>query len=167
MSGLIKYKPNASGTTRKPETDAAIERWIQAAAARAGGAPPPYRNGSAPVPAPGGQQAPIVLDLPRWCTIHDGARWMAHYIRQPNGLYVYQGSFWIETFHEMNYAAEGMCKLPSNFRHGQEECPCGTRIPPWYSGSVWCPRCVAYVCYGRTSPSGYFQCRVSCGCEGQ
>jgi hypothetical protein len=157
MSGEIIKRPRETH-------EAAIERWRRAVEARNAS---PVEIIRAYRPAqPVIQEAPIAHQLLRFCALFDLA-WIANYPRQLNGDYVYNGSFWLEKRHEPHYRLEGAYTLPRGFKVGSEQCPCGAHTPLGKLGCVWCPRCTSRVCFGRTTPSGYFQCRESCGNHGQ
>jgi len=109
---------------------------------------------------------PPILDLPRYCAVHDGAIWFARYIRH-NGIYVYGGCISQEDVRGPQYAPEDVFDLPADFEPDREECICGARTHEGSIGAVKCGRCNALVCYGRTTRRGYFFCRESCGGHGQ
>ena len=199
MSNLIKYQPR-DVILAKPRETQAIERWKQAALLRSGQSQtrrgqiwsdensarlnpllddedpfipdvevlPPQRS-AAPLHLHIGPQTAIERELMRACAVHD-AIWIARYVKQPNGVYVFSGSFWLDDRHGRNYEPDVLDEL-SDFKADKEQCPCGAYPPVGSAGSVWCATCSAKrgvrICYGRTSPSGFFQCRDSCGARGQ
>jgi hypothetical protein len=108
---------------------------------------------------------PPVLDLLRWCSVHDDLG-IARYILRGRG-YEFGGSFALSKRHQDQYAPENTVTLPE-FRPDVEQCGCcGAWTPDGLRGAVWCPRCNARVCFGRTSRSRFFTCRDSCGLQGQ
>ena len=109
-----------------------------------------------------------VIDLPRVCAVHDQL-WCARYIRQANGRFEYSLAVHAsERLRQIQYAPDNASVLPVDFNTGVEECPwCGAFTRDGSSGSPFCYRCKARVCYGRTTRSGYIYCRASCSGEGQ
>jgi hypothetical protein len=121
--------------------------------------------------APSAGNLPAVIELPRYCAIYDGEMWLARY-----GLYgdSYKFNMGIElTPQQQNrYAPENAITLPDIFKVGAERCACcGAWTRDGSVGAVWCPAHNgghgAFVCFGNTSPTGFFRCAASCGASGQ
>jgi hypothetical protein len=171
MSDLIKYQPK--GVTVAKRENAAIERWVQAASVQSVGR---QRVVEPEILSPYSPRARVMVpeqkslvELLRACAVHD-APWIARYVRQSNGVYVFVSGFWLEAKHSQNYSNGAVDQL-LDFGADKEQCPCGAHTRAGAVGAVWCADCTertgARICYGRTSPSGFFQCRDSCGARGR
>ena len=135
---------------------------VQTELVRRGGVPCPSFSTASVV-----TNAPPVLHLPRWCAVHD-AVWLAMYNGGNGGRYGFNGSYALTPQYQSQYAPENLIALPDDFKADSEQCGCcGMWTPHREIGSIWCPVCRAYVCWGNTSPGGYFVCRPRCGFEGQ
>jgi len=134
---------------------------VQADLARRAGAPFPSLPAASVV-----TNARPVLHVPRWCSVLDELG-IAIY-NWNGGGYGFTGSYALTRQYQSQYRPENLIALPDDFEPDSEQCGCcGMWTPRGKAGAVWCPRCRAFVCYGNTSPSGYFVCRASCGFEGQ
>jgi hypothetical protein len=155
-----------------PHVQAKLERWLghslppPPAPQRSRQLPPPE---TAPVPlyeyipAPVMPEFPREFELPRMCAIFD-RRVMARYVRQPDGPYRYTGSYFLEDRHKAHFGPDSQFRLPVDFRPGQEQCACGSHSPgSCGGGGILCSQCGMIVCFGRTIPGEFFQCRDSCG----
>jgi hypothetical protein len=80
------------------------------------------------------------------------------------GSYVYAGSVDVTPGQKERYAAQSLVALPADFPVARERCAvCGKWTPDYAVGAVSCRRCAPVgVCFGRTSPDRYFECRASC-----
>ena len=153
--------------------DGLVEKWRKTHRI---GAPPPVLL---PLPSPAKQPPeiiqrvavthadyPPVIELPRDCSVYDGETWLARYIWH-NGAYEFNTSVKLTRQQQRRYAPESVITLPDIFHTDIEQCACcGTWTPDGSTGSVCCDN-GHYACYGRTSLTGYFRCRESCGGHGQ
>jgi hypothetical protein len=110
---------------------------------------------------------PPVLELPRWCSIHDGELSLARYLRR-NGVYVYDENIEMTPAQKRRYSADNAVPVPADFCPARECCACCGKWTPAYAvGAISCSRCNPIaVCFGNTSPDRYFECRASCGQRG-
>lgn len=107
------------------------------------------------------------IELVRCCAVYDEF-WLAAYEPGRNGEYEFFTSRPLPKHQQNRYSAENIITLPAGFQTDVEQCACClTRPHDDSTGGVLCDRCGARVCFGRTSQSGYFRCRKSCGREGQ
>ena len=120
-----------------------------------------------PAPAVARAEAPVAgepVDVPRWCSVHDGRVYMARYVRDDNGRFRYAQSIKAtETLYLGQYAESlnGTLAVPGADL-SEETCPwCGASG----FGSIRCGKCGKESCYGRTT-GRFFRCRKSCGGQG-
>jgi hypothetical protein len=118
-----------------------------------------------------GVALPDPLELHRHCCIYDGEISLARYILR-NGVYEFNTSIEVTPQQRSRYASGNVIRVPSIFENTAERCACcGTWTLDDQNGSVWCSRHNggrgAWVCFGRTSRSGFFNCSKSCGASGQ
>jgi hypothetical protein len=108
-----------------------------------------------------------LIELPRICARHKKL-WTAVYRRAPGqSHHAYLRSNVGESWRLTTYATpDKWGAVPPDFSTGIELCPhCGAYTMDGSTGAVWCEGCRMWVCYGLTSPQGYFICQ--CGHEGQ
>jgi hypothetical protein len=112
-------------------------------------------------------EGPPVIELPRWCAVYDGEKWLARYILR-NGEHEFNAAIELTKRQQVRYPAESLVALPAGFELDSEQCPCCSVWTPDYAvGAVYCNRCYPIpVCFGRTSRDRYFMCRDSCGEKG-
>jgi hypothetical protein len=114
---------------------------------------------------------PTVIELPRYCAIYDGEMCLARYGLEEGG-YKFKTSIELTPQQKHRYTADNAITLPDSFETDAERCACcGAWSLDGCSGAVWCDQHNggrgARVCYGNTSPGGFFRCCVSCGASGQ
>jgi hypothetical protein len=114
---------------------------------------------------------PAIIELPRYCAVYDGEMWLARYGREGD-RYTYKTSVSLTASQKYRYGEEHAIILPTIFQNEPERCACcGSWSLDGNVGAVLCPshnkRGEAYVCYGNTSPTGYFTCSSSCKFHGQ
>jgi hypothetical protein len=107
------------------------------------------------------------IELVRRCAVDDEL-WLAAYERGPDGEYEFFTSRALPKHQQGRYSQESVITLPAGFETDVERCACClTWPPPGSKGGCLCSKCGMRVCYGRTSQSGYFRCRKSCGGAGE
>jgi hypothetical protein len=114
---------------------------------------------------------PSVIELPRYCAIYDGELWLARYGLEGNS-YKFRTSIELTPQQRHRYSAQNAITLPRTFRSDVERCACcGAWTRDGFLGAVECLQHSqgrgARVCYGNTSPGGFFRCTPSCGTSSQ
>jgi hypothetical protein len=107
-----------------------------------------------------------VIDLPRVCAVKKKLWTARHFKPAGQGFHTYLRSNVAESWRIATYAGpENWGLPPTTLQLGIELCPhCGAYTRDGSLGSVWCPNCDQFVCYGLTTPQGYFTCQ--CGHSG-
>jgi hypothetical protein len=153
---------------KRGDLERRIERWLRGHATTPGEASPPYAprhtearmTWAVPNNLPPLSAESVEIELPRTCA-RTSKLWTALYLRRPGEKYFeYLRSNVAESWRLTTYATpEKWGTVPSNLRLGIELCPhCGAYTMDGSVGSVWCGACRMFVCYGLTSPQGYFIC---------
>lgn len=157
---------NAGGTTESDDKALVLRRDSLPAGVPALGNTalgPPQRKNRATSRIEG----PPVIELPRWCAVFEGEKWLGRYILR-NGAYEFNAGIELTKRQQARYQAENAVPLPVGFQLDAEQCACcGVWTPDYAVGAVYCSRCNPIpVCFGRTSRDRYFMCRDSCGEKG-
>jgi hypothetical protein len=171
---IVKYR-GGELITASAEVEAKIERWrqrrnaeVQRATRQSATSPPcpsetatHYRQPYAPARL---DEDGAILDMPRLCA-RDGGPYIAPYHRE-NGIWrLSEMKVVTKTIWQLQYEGNpNIGFLPVDALE-HETCPrCGAHGGPRARGPLYCGRCGAAVCYGRTVGNAF---RCCCGNVGK
>jgi hypothetical protein len=165
MSGLIKWRGQAEEVSEPRRMVELVRREAPRTIGKHGG------GDATPVGSARGNVAQYnrssIIELPRWCAVYDEL-WLAAYEPGRNGEYEFVTSRELPKHQQSRYSEENIITLPAGFETDEERCACCQTWPPRGStGAVFCDRCKAWVCFGRTTAKLFFACRESCGNRAQ